>query len=153
MSKARRKEPDFELEYTEYLNQLSPQEKRYIKQFYNEYYDGGVYTRRQKDRIIKKPSHVKEAGRNNNASTRDAFAVAKKLGLLVTDDREASVDVQDGDWAEEYKIGGVEAATNVILDETIEDLDNMNLEVRTTLVRFFIKMYRLLKVVNREARK
>lgn len=129
-----------ELEYLEYLNKLSPEEREYVKKFYNEYYRAPIRT---EDSIIKDPDMIKEANRVHNTMYSDMFSIAEKTGGLAElseDEEQFMSDASDTwDWNDVYKAQGYEAAIKEIFYQTERDIKNPKIEIQLTLARFLNK--------------
>jgi hypothetical protein len=139
-----------EIDYLEYLNKLSPDEQKWIKQFYNEYYRAPVMT---DESIIKDPDMKKEANRVHNTMYRDIFSIAEKTGALgelsPDEDRFMQEASDEWEWNTIYKTQGYESAIKQIFYQCERDLENKLIPVQVTLARFLNKYLALKKLNNR----
>lgn len=150
MSQQKRKKMQSELDYKEYINKLSPEEKKWLLQFYNEYYRAPSIT---EDSIIKDPEIKKEANRVHNTMYRDMYSIAEKTGALselAEDEEQFMQDASDEwDWQNIYKTEGYESAIHEIFNQTERDLENKLISRKLTLARFLNKYLALKKLNNR----
>ena len=133
-------------DFLEYADELSEEELAYVEKFYKEYYFADFYN---EENIIKDPDAKKDAIRNHNSRTRDAFTKSAHTNQLKYDPDNKEGFMQDAsdewEWRDAYKVGGFELATDVIMNSTLRDLDNEFIDRKTTLARYFIKMDALRK--------
>lgn len=139
-----------ELDYKDYINKLEPEEKKWLLQFYNEYYRAPSVT---EDSIIKDPEIKKEANRVHNTMYRDIYSIAEKTGALTElaeDEERFMLEASDEwDWQNIYKQQGYEAAILEVFSQTERDLSNNLIDVKLTLARFLSKYLALKKLNNR----
>lgn len=137
------------LEYKEYINQLSPDEKKWIKQFYQEFEFGKVY---------KEPILDSQEVHKKSYSRRFDVHDAKSVTGLQDDTRQFMEDAsnefdKDGyplDWQAAYKLGGYRGAVTFLITEAVSDLQSI--DKATVLIRFHRTMCNLAKY-NRKAYK
>ena len=144
-----------EMEYLEYKDSLTPDELKYVQQFYNEYYAKG--SNWQDDPLLTSNEQLKEARRTNNYYVyKDAFTVARNLGKLdelSPSEREVmELGSDELDWESAYAQGGPEFATDIIFKQAERDIKN-SITINTALARFYVKMEKLRKQTLKEKRK
>lgn len=143
-------------EYEEYLAQLSPEEREYVKKFYAEYYRADFYG--EEENIITDPVMKSEVIREKNSMQRnDALTIAEKLGKLdeLSGTEEQFMDEASDhwEWNDVYKVLGYEAAVDCILNQALVNLENKTIDGKITLMRFWSKMNELYRVDKRSNRK
>ncbi len=141
------------LEFMEYYDKLSEDEKKYIRQFYEEYHQAKFYTSREN--IILDEDMKKEAIRNSNQAYRDdAFSVAQKNGDLCefTEDQSQFMEEASDHWAwnNVFKQFGFEEAARCIMDQAVDSLKNTVVDESVILMRFYSKMNELSRLNRRE---
>lgn len=139
-----------EKDYIEYLKKLSPEDREWVKQFYNEYYRAPSIT---EDSIIKDPDMKKEANRVHNTMYRDIYSIAERTGALseLADDEQRFMQdaTDEWSWQNVYKSQGYAAAIKEIFYQTENDLKNKTITTHVTLARFLNKYLALRKINNR----
>lgn len=142
-------------DYKEYENELNKEEKLWVKKFYAEYYDGGVYSVPKDKRLLNTEEMVKEANRRNYSGQNDIYDVSEKTGLLAEyNDGRAHFDLEDPDmdWETVYKYTSYNLAADFLMNECIGELKIKILDKKLTLARFYIKMDLLRKAHQRDKR-
>lgn len=146
---------DERFDYEEYLSELSEDEQKWVKQFYDEYYFNGK-PETEGERIIKDPEMRKEANRNNNYYSRDLMFRAKKDNNLLEINENAREFMEDAhddwEWEDAYKMFGYEEALQTITRQAIRDLTVGKIDIETALMRYYEKRDRLRRQLNREKR-
>ena len=146
---------DERYDYIEYYNKLSDEEKKFIRQFYREYYFDGVSTTKE-NAIIKDPDMLKEARRNHNSMKTEALFRAKKDGVLSELTPRDEVFMNDAsdewDWELVYKQQGHLEAVEFITKIAKEEI-NAGVDIETVLLRYYEKRDRLRRMINRDKRK
>jgi nitrogen regulatory protein PII-like uncharacterized protein len=141
-------------EYKEYEDQLNEEEKQFVRQFYEEYHGGKP--RGYKNSILSTEEQIKEAYRNYNTLYKDAFNVSRTLNKqqeLTDDQREIyELAADESDWELVLCQQGEEEAVQTIMDQAIRDLD-AGQNKKVVLSRFYVKMNRLKKEIQRQKRK
>jgi hypothetical protein len=142
---------DEKMEYREYLDKLSAEEREYVKKFYEQLYAGGVYDGDSEELA---ESFVREANKNYNSLTRDLLDVAKDNGLLKNLDENDTRFMEDAcdewSWRDEFDKHGYRHAALMIYEQTENDLKNSQIDVKVTLTRFYEKMNSLKRLNWRE---
>lgn len=146
---------DEKYDYLEYWDSLNPDEKKLVRDFYEAYYTSKV---NESSLFDNHPEIKSEAIRNKNLRGRDDLIYrARREGVLSNLDDVTTGFMKDAsddwDWEAEYKKNGFEAAVKMILQQTIEDLENNNIEKEITLLRYYEKRDRLRRILARDARK
>ncbi len=144
------------MEYKEYEHELSPEERKWIKQFYCEYYNNGLYN--HEEPIITDLKLKKEAKRNYNNVSRDALELAGRQetygNLSEIDKQFLDTASDDWEWRDAFKAGGKELAEKFIYDKTMKELDRSNMDRwPTILTRFHIRLRYLERAIRKERRK
>jgi hypothetical protein len=149
--KKKRYMPEGKQDYKEYLSKLSPDERRLVEKFYEDFYGGGVYL---KDTVLQSDSAKEEARKNHNSLSRDAMDVSQRRGTLQQledNDREFMEYVSDeSEWETAYNQQGFKAAALIIYDLAVDDINNNKVDVRVTLTRFFERMSSLKRLSWRD---
>lgn len=139
------------LEYHQYLDKLSGEEKKWVKQFYKEYYGNDSYN--QECPIITADEHLQEARRNHNSLYRDALSVTKTLASQeeFTPDQMEVIELagDESDYELAFSQGGYELASETVMNQAIRDLD-AGQDKKVVLSRFYIKFERLRKMKQRD---
>lgn len=140
---------DTNFDYKEYFNSLSDEEKKFIKRFYQDFYqghhnrEGSVITEEMKE----------EATRNLNYYKTELFYQKDKLNHLPEDYDLFMQDASDEwDWQNELNRNGYEAALEMIYEQAIRDLDNKYMDKKTVLMRYYEQRDRLRRMENKEKR-
>lgn len=140
-----------EKDYLNYVNKLKPEDREWLKQFYNEYYRAPSVN---ENSIIKDPSIKKEANRIHNSNYSDIFSIAERTGNLAElsgDEERFMVDASDEwDWKNTYKTQGYANALQDIFYQAERDLQNKTIDVKLTLARFLNKYLELKKLNGRK---
>jgi len=138
----------------EYGDKLNEEETKWISQFYHEY-EGGQ-ANQYDEPILTTTEQIKEARRNYNTLYRDGFNVSKMLNVQESiDDSQQEVyelASDEIDWETAYNQQGEVVAAEIIMIQTIRDLD-AGQDKKVVLSRFYVKMRRLSKTVQQEKRK
>ena len=141
-------------ECNEYIEKLTPDEKKWIQKFYKEYYFADFYN--DEENIITDPVVKSEAIKNHNMKASDfLLAGLNDSARNKTEFMESASDTWEVDNA--YSVGGIEIAINMIMDHTTRDLfDNKELDENLTLARFYVKMEKImrkhLKLIRKQKR-
>lgn len=141
-----------DMEYREYIDQLSPEDQIWVRKFYNEMYANRIFIP-EENRIIQSEEMLKESNRINNMRNRDLFEVKKNRRQLDSLENPMVFDEiaeEDLDWHVILDMFGYEEAMNFIMDQTFEELSHNGLDERLTLVRFYIKMNKLKKEMGQQ---
>lgn len=136
----------------EYGDKLNNEEKEWAEKFYDEYEGGNP----GKHGILTSKEQIKEAYRNYNRLYSDAFNVSRMLNKqqeISSDQREIyELAADENDWETTFDQQGEEAAMNTIMDQAVRDIESGQ-DKRVVLSRFYVKMKRLNKLVQKEKRK
>lgn len=145
----------------DYWDKLNEYDRKWLDQFCHEYY-GNHHGRYGEESLITDEEVRKEARRLNNSYNRDGYNVALKTSqLLYNEDLEnekTHFKIYDQEeietWQEAYTLQGAKTALEMVLADTLQQLeDDIDDDKRkTTLIRFFIKMRRLIIEVKKEER-
>lgn len=137
-----------------YVDTLDPEARAYAIQFYDEYYNRGLESDRHTTPILNNEGELKEARKRNDNLYEDAFtaSAAKRKQVELTPDQidvlEAASDEME--WRDALVVGGKKLAIDHIFNQAIRDLDNTEIDPKTTLARFYIKMCAFTKTVRKE---
>jgi len=158
MTNKRKPQPwaEDKMEYKEYQDKLSPEERKWIKKFYQEYYNNGVYN--SDDPILNSEELKKEAKRNYNNLSRDALELIGRqdtYGDFSEVDRHFMEEASDEiEWRDAYKMGGKEVAGDAILMLAINELESTDTSNwPPILIRMHIRLRYLERMVRKERRK
>lgn len=143
------------LEYREYIDQLSDEEKKFVKDFYLEYYAQDGYYKDPEERIIQSKELQSEANRNHQMLKTEVLEINRSNpGLLSYISRENEPylsEENDVVWEDLYKVS-IELAFNEIMYQTLTDIENENIDKELTLTRFYFKMKKLGRLIRRDKR-
>jgi len=146
------------MEYREYAKDLNIEDRKWIEQFYQEYYNDLVDGLPEDLRILKSAELVTEARRRHNCMKRDAFEVAKKMNNLdyTGDDNDFMEAASDEwEWRDGYTVGGYELACQCIFLQAIKQLkeiEDVN-EKMVILAGMYVKMNELRLLNNRQTKR
>lgn len=144
------------MEYKSYEDKLNDEEKLLVKKFYYELYGNAIYNVPEDFRLLKTKEMIKESNRNRNMKRTDMFDVAEKRHLmdsLERHERELEKDeAGGGDWESVYNYFGYEPALNFLIEACEDELKIKTLDIRLTLIRFYINMDKLRIVNNKNLR-
>lgn len=134
----------------DYENKLSDSERAWLYKFNQEYYGHNFGN----DPVHKVTPEIKtEAYERENAARRDVWNTGEIEHLATIPDALLSdVSHVDLDWEEIYKRAGYEKAMEKIVDDTLDDLENSNVNKATTLHRFHSKAGKLRKMHEADRR-
>lgn len=137
-------------EYKQYIDKLSPEDKKWVREFYAEYYASTI----SGDRKLTSDEAIKEANRNYNCLRTDALELAgrgkiasRELEVTESDIMEAASD--EWEWRDAYAIGGYELACQYIFDHAIKHVTEHGPK-EYIFAQFYIKMESLRKYRNQE---
>jgi len=136
-----------EMEYVDYIDDLDEREQLYIKQFYNEFYNKGFYKIPEDERILNTESMLKEARRINNSLDRDCLGGSINLDYI--NSAQATPEGEET-WEDIFKTLGYMPALNAILEASLIEVNHKQIDNKTVLVRFYVKMERLRKMNQRD---
>lgn len=143
-------------EFVEYYDNLSKEEQRWIRKFYEEYYNGAAHWKAPEKRLIQDEEMLQEATRNNNAIQRDIWEVAtteNSLEYLGEEDRQFMEDACDEwDWRRVYDILGKKEAANLIMNQALDNIENKEYSNYTALAQFYVQMDQLRRHHNSEVK-
>lgn len=143
------------LEYKEYADQLPEEERKWVENFYLEYYSQTGYYKDKDKRIIQNEEIQAEANRNHNKLKTDILDRNRiepgAVSYLGDYDNFIQTETDDN-WEEFFRTSGPELAFNEIIYETLIDLENKNINKELTLARFYSKMAKLGRLIRRDKR-
>jgi len=143
-------------EYMNYIDQLSPKEKEYIKKFYNELYYADIYNPDVENiNDISDPEVKKEIVRATYSRQNDVMGNSSKAKVKYGNKNKEQFmeDASDEwEWKDGYAEGGYELAVKFIFNQTLKDLDNNKVDKTTTLLRFYTKMSKLRRMKERKVK-
>jgi hypothetical protein len=141
------------MEYMDYVKDLSKEEKVWIEQFYAEYYANGSYS--AEEPLLTSKTQLRDARKMNNSLYRDALNVGlnqQNLMELPAAERELINEATDEmEWEDAYAQAGPQWATELIFKQAVRSLDD-GLKPETVLARFYVKMEKLRKQILKEKR-
>lgn len=144
------------MECYEYLEDIPDEEDRkWIKQFYHEYYANGSFGIEEEDRVLKTDDLIREATRNNHSLQRDAFSVSSTLGRL-TYIEDHLLDTEDQTdkltWEDMFKMLGYKPAIDKIFNDAVVNINNAVNDERIGLhlLQFYIRMTKLRRMNQRD---
>jgi len=137
--------------HIDYWDKLTPEEKKWMKQFNEEYH----YGKYPEDPIIKKKKIRKEANRNHTMKNTDLMDKGKEgfMRYIGGDMAIYEAFMEDANdtwsWQDAYHQGGINLAKDDIMNRTINDLENQHVDKKVTLNRFFLQMDSLRRLHQR----
>lgn len=139
----------------DYWHKLNDNDKKFLEQFMDEYAGNNHQKYSPKKRLLKTEEQQKAARRLNNSFNRDAYEVAKKsmhLDYSENDDKVFYSKENISEWMEAYTIQGHKAALDMIMDDSLVELEQSETTERRKLamIRFFIVMRRYFTLANKE---
>lgn len=143
-----------DMEYQEYIHELSEEDQIWIKKFYHEMYANRLGFP-EDYRILTTEELMKESNRINNMRNRDLYNVKRNRGQIeLLDDYEILTRKDDkteyDDMIAILEKFGYEEAVQFAIDGSIEELDQSHLDKRLTMVRFYVKLNMLKKEVGHQ---
>lgn len=139
----------------DYWDKLNDKDRKFLEQFMDEYVGNNSKKYSPKKRLLKAKVQQQEATRLNNSFNRDSYDIAKKTARLdhsENDDKVFYSKENISDWMEAFTFQGHKEAIDMIMQDSLSELDEANNDQRRKLamIRFFIRMRRYFTLANKE---
>lgn len=151
-----------DMEYKEYIDKLDNEDdKAFIKKFYLEYYGNAMYSVPKEYRLIQTEDIIKEANRHRNKYTKDILyrGIVDKNLISIDEHGEnfatklmnEELEPDDLTYIQTFSIYGFNEALNQVIKEASKEIDD-DFDMRLTLIRFYLKIDKLVKAYKKEVR-
>lgn len=137
----------------DYLDKLTTEESTFLGKFNQEFYahNFAADSIDNPDRIVDTDSETgksvtvkQQANNREHGARRDVWNLTQRENLDNIPDADLSdLSTTDVTWEDIYKRDGFEKAMERIADDTLDDLDNANINKHTVLHRYTIKVNKL----------